>query len=94
MIRSTRRSITSRKNAANKARKMLATFQQLATLQNQAEKAGDEAQADLMHDHATKRLLWAEAYVQQALALQTRGRLGNADATMITVLREHQARNA
>lgn len=94
MIRSTRRSITKRKAHADKARKMLATYRQLATLQQEAEKAGNDAQADLMHDHATKRLLWAEAYVQQALALQTHGRLGNANATMMTVLREQEARRS
>jgi hypothetical protein len=92
MVRSVRRSVTKRKNAADKARKMLATYRELAGLQHAAEKAGDDAQADLMHDHATKRLLWAQAYVQQALALQTHGRLGNANATLITVLREEEAR--
>lgn len=92
MVRSVRRSVTQRKNAADKARKMLATYRELATLQQKAEKAENEAQADLYYDHATKRLLWAEAYTQQALALQTHGRLGNANATLMTVLREHEER--
>lgn len=92
MTRSAHRSLTRRRDAANKARKYLAAYQELASSQQRAEVAGEPEQADLFWDHATKRLLWAQAMIQQALALQTNGRLGNAHATMITVLREEEAR--
>lgn len=95
MPRSAAKSVTRRKALANDARKYLATYQQVIGLQKGAEDAEDhdaDARADLMHDQATKRLLWAEAKVQQALYLQTNGRLGSKDATLMTVLREHEAR--
>lgn len=94
MIRSAARSITRRKAAAQDARKFLATYQALVGIQAEAEKAGNDEKADLFHDQAVKRLLWAEAKVQQALYLQTSGRLGDKDATLVTVLRQHAARKA
>lgn len=95
MVRSVRRSLTRRKNAANKARKMLATYQALADMQQRAEQGqNDQVTPDAAHDQAVKRLLWAEAYIQHALYLQTSGRLGIQDATLLDVLRQHEARNA
>lgn len=87
MIKPVARSVTRRRALANDARKYLAAYQQLAST-----KANTEAMADLLQDHAVKRLLWAEAKVQQALWLQTSGRLGVKDATLMTVLREHERR--
>jgi hypothetical protein len=92
MIRSAARSLTRRKALANDARKALAAFQDYATAQQAAEKAGDTDSADLYWDQAAKRLLWAEAHAQRALYLHTGGRLGVKDATLVTVLRQHEER--
>ena len=96
MIRSAARSLTRRNALANDARKALATYQQLTKMQQRAEQGQDTGQVDpdLAHDQAVKRLLWAEAHVQRALYLQTSGRLGVKDATLVTVLREHEPRKA
>lgn len=91
MNRSAARSLTRRNALANDARKALATYQQLTKMQQRAEQGqGDQVDPDLAHDQAVKRLLWAEAHIQRALYLQTSGRAGRRDATLVTVLREYE----
>lgn len=81
------KSITRRRKAANEARKALARYQ--ALMDPRYDNDGDQADP-----HRIQALLWAKAWVDQALAVETRGRMGNLKATprdYLTALTENGA---
>lgn len=101
MSRSAVRSLTRRKSLANDARKALAGFQSTVDFQRDAEAPDAQPdasgvmptdRADLFHQHAVKRLLWAIAFCERALFLQTNGRAGSQVATAMTVQRDLEAK--
>jgi hypothetical protein len=67
------KTVTHRRDAINKARSALTVARQLTTR---------PADADPMSQNVrVTRLLWARAWVDRALALETRGVLGDREAT-------------
>lgn len=81
------KSVTKRRALTNDARKFLGAYRNLTAV-----KPTTDDMAVRLQDAAVKRLLWAEAMVQQALYLQTNGQLGVQNATANSVRRQHEAR--
>lgn len=75
------RTITKRRDAMAQAKRRLAAATNLL--------AADDA---VRTEGRVRALLWAEAFIQQALALETRDRLGNRHATLLTVRRQYDGR--
>lgn len=72
---------TRRRNEVAEARKALARYQGVMD-----PRAFD---VDSPDSRRVMALLWAEARIQRALALETRGRLGDLKATPTTVAQDH-----
>lgn len=67
------KTVTHRRDAINKARTALATARRFTT-----KPADADPQSQIVR---VTRLLWARAWVDRALALETRGTLGDREAT-------------
>ena len=76
-----RRTLTARQTAANKARRSLSEYG--ALLDPKARQDTPEGTNQRVY-----RLLWAQAFILQALAMETHGRLGNLHATARRLLTE------
>lgn len=73
------KTVTRRRKAANNARVALATYQRHA--------GGSMDTAPTQQAIRLTRLLWAQAFIAQTIALETRGALGDLNATPARILR-------